>query len=155
MAYRKMETFNSIKYLKLLKNSGMTEQQAEIQIEMVQEANRNGLEHLATKEQLNQVHHELKNDISNLRTELKEDMNNLRVELQDENTKFHYKIENNMNDLRNELKDANTKLQLEHQISFASLDKKINSSKWQVLAGIFSIFILMPYSSMISKYWGL
>jgi hypothetical protein len=109
VAQRKMETFNSIKYLKLLKNSGMTEQQTEIQIQMVQEANQSGLDHLATKEDLSKTEFTLKEDFRKTEFALKEDIH--------------------------------------------KLEKQINHSKWQTLAGIVALgFIVL--GNIFSKHMG-
>ena len=69
---------------KELKKVGIPEEQAESIIHVIIQNNDDQINKLATKENLKDVHMELKQDISNVRNELKEDISNVRAELKED-----------------------------------------------------------------------
>jgi hypothetical protein len=88
LAFRKMETFSSHKYFQRLIKAGFTDEQAEVQIAMVGDASRSGLEHLATKADIA----DLRTEMTSLRAEFKEDTASLRAELKEDIARLDNKI---------------------------------------------------------------
>jgi hypothetical protein len=108
--------------------AGFTDEQAEVQIAMVGDASRSGLEHLATKADIA----DLRTEMTSLRAEFKEDIASLRAEFKEDTAS-----------LRVELKE-----------DIACLDNKINTSKWQTMGSVFSLLILLPVIQLLSKHFG-
>ena len=70
--------FNSLKYVKILEEVGLTRAQAETHIEIMTEIVETNL---ATKQDLKDLSVELKHEIKDLRSELRQDIQELRSEV--------------------------------------------------------------------------
>ena len=76
-----VRAFNSLKSFERLKSSGVSEEQARIFVDIFEQVTTSSVEHLASKEDLENTEVSLKQDIRNTETTLKQDIRNTETTL--------------------------------------------------------------------------
>jgi hypothetical protein len=73
--------FDTLQYVKRLRQAGIPEDRAEAQTAALAEALASGIQNLATKQDIQEVRHEIRQELTQLRQETKHEIEQLRQEM--------------------------------------------------------------------------